>query len=174
HIVTPWKFNVSMGTTISNLIALGAEYEYQDYSSTKLEDMDGYELGDQQSVEEFLKGIHTFRAGIETRLASSFSLRAGYNFSTATFTDDAYNALSPYRTNTDFNNLKSKNTFTFGLGYRGNVFYADMALKYDLYKSEFCAFDSNYNFETQTTDLLPYTEVDNSRLQLLFTLGIKL
>ena len=173
RLVTPWKFNVSLGTTLENLVAIGAEYEYQDYSSTKMEDMDGYELGGQADVEAFLKGVHTFRVGMEARLAPEVSLRAGYNYSTAAFDDDAYNALSLYGVNTDFNNTKSKNTFTVGLGYKGSVIYADLAYKYDMYKSEFCAFDSNYNFSTGDYDLLPYTKVDNSRHQLLFTLGAR-
>ena len=61
RLTTPWKFNVSMGTTLQNLVAIGAEYEYQNYSSTQLEDMDGYELGGQADVKEFLKGVHTLR-----------------------------------------------------------------------------------------------------------------
>ena len=173
RLTTPWKFNVSMGTTLSNLVALGAEYEYQDYSSAKLKDVDGYELGGQESIEQFLKGVHTLRVGMETRLAPQFSIRAGYNYSTAAFKEDAYNALSLYGTSTDFNNTESKHTITFGLGYRGSMIYADLAYKYDMYKSNFCAFDSNYNFNTGEYDLLPAAKVDNSRHQLIFTLGAK-
>ena len=55
RMITPWKFNVSAGTTLGGLVALGAEYEYADYGSSKLEDIDGYELGDQPSVEAFSK-----------------------------------------------------------------------------------------------------------------------
>ena len=63
-----------------------------------------------------------------------------------------------------FNNIKDKNTLTFGLGYRGNVVYADLAYKYDVYQSDFYAFD----------DIdLPATKVDNSRNQLVFTLGAR-
>ena len=164
RLITPWKFNVSMGSTIANVLAWGAEYEYQDYSSAKLEDVDGYELGGQSSVEDFLKGVHTLRLGMEARLAPEFSLRAGYNYTSAAYKDDAYSALASYRTNTDFNNVKSRNTFAFGVGYRGSVVYADLAYKYDLYKSDFYAFD----------DIdLPATKVDNSRHQLLFTLGAR-
>lgn len=159
---TPWKFNINAGTTFAGLVALGAEYEYQDYSSAKLEDIEGYELGGQSSVEANLKGVHTFRVGMEARLAPQVSLRAGYNYSSAMFNKDAYNALEVYRTNTDFNNIQERNTLTCGLGYRGNVIYADLAYKYDMYKSEFYAFD----------DLdLPKTNVDNTRHQLVFTLG---
>ena len=164
RMITPWKFNVSAGTTLGGLVAVGAEYEYADYGSSKLEDIDGYELGDQATVESFLKGVHTFRVGMEARIAPQFSVRAGYNYTSAAFTEDAYSALPLYRTSTDFNNIKDKNTLTFGLGYRGNVVYADLAYKYDVYQSDFYAFD----------DIdLPAAKVDNSRNQLVFTLGAR-
>ena len=164
RMVTPWKFNVSAGTTVGSSIALGAEYEYSDYASTKIEDLEGFELGGQASIEQCLKGVHTFRAGMEARIAPQFSMRVGYNYTSAVYNDDAYSALEVYRTSTDFNNVKSRNTATFGVGYRGNSIYADLAYKYDMYKSDFYAFD----------DLdLPKTEVDNSRHQLLFTLGVR-
>ena len=140
-------------------------YAYQDYSSSKLKDVDGYELGDQPSVENYLKGVHTFRIGMETRIIPEFSIRAGYNYSSAAFSKDAYSALSLYSTRTDFNNTESKNTFTFGLGYRGSVIYADLAYKYDMYKSNFYAFDDNID--------LPATKVDNERHQLLLTVGAR-
>ncbi len=164
RLFTPWKFNVSAGTTLAGLVAIGAEYEYQDYSSAKLQDLDGYELGEQYSIEENMKGVHTFRVGMEARVAPQFSIRAGYNYSSAIFNDDAYTTLATYRTSTDFNNIKDRNTFTFGLGYRGSVVYADLAYKLDMYKSDFYAFDD--------VDL-PATKVDNSRHQLLFTLGAR-
>lgn len=173
RLVTPWKYNVSLGTTLSGLIAIGAEYEYQDYSASRLMDIEGYELGGQVDVEDFLKGVHTFRLGMEVCIAPKFSVRSGYNYSTAAFEDYAYNALSLYGVNTDFNNTQSKQTMTFGVGYRGSVLYADLAYKHDMYKSEFCAFDSNFNFETDNYDFLPYTKVDNSRHQLVFTLGAR-
>ena len=164
RMITPWKFNVSAGTTLGGLVALGAEYEYADYGSSKLLDIDGYELGDQATVESFLKGVHTFRVGMEACITPQFSVRAGYNYTSAAFTEDAYSALPMYRTSTDFNNIKDKNTVTFGLGYRGSVVYADLAYKCDMYQSDFYAFD----------DIdLPATKVDNSRNQLVFTLGAR-
>ena len=161
---TPWKFNVSMGTTFSGLVALGAEYEYQDYSSAKFKDVDGYELGGQESVKENLDAVHVLRLGMETRLVPEFSIRAGYNYVTAAMKENAYAYLPVYGTRTDFNNIKERQTVTFGMGYRGSVIYADLAYKYDMYKSDFYAFDD--------VDL-PKTEVDNNRHQVLFTLGAR-
>ena len=106
--------------------------------------------------------MHTLRLGMEARLAPQFSLRAGYNYSSAAFKKGTYRILSSYGTQTEYNNTQDLNTFTFGLGYRGSVIYADMAYKYDMYKSNFYPFD----------DIdLPATKVDNTRHQLLFTLG---
>ncbi|WP_455674391.1 hypothetical protein [Phocaeicola sp.] len=165
NLTTPWRFNVNMGTTLGGIMALGAEYEYEDYSSAKYEDVDGYELaGANTGIKEYLKGVHTLRLGMETRIAPEFSVRAGYNFSSAAFAKDAYNSLPAYSTRTDFDNKKEKHTVTLGVGYRGSVVYADLAYKYDMYKSEFYAFD----------DIdLPATKVDNSRHQLLLTVGAR-
>jgi long-subunit fatty acid transport protein len=159
---TPWKFNVSAGTTFEGLVAVGAEYEYQDYGTAKMEDMDGFTLGGESSVRNNLTAVHTLRLGMEARLAPKFSLRAGYNYVSSAFKQGAYRELTSYSTQTEYNNTKDLNTFTFGLGYRGSVIYADMAYKCDMLKSDFYPFD----------DIdLPATKVDNTRHQLLFTLG---
>lgn len=164
-MTTPWKFNVNMGTTLGGIMALGAEYEFEDYASAKFKDVDGYELqGANAGVKQSLKGVHTFRVGMETRIAPEFSVRAGYNFRSAAFSKDAYNSLAAYSTRTDFENKQDKHTVTLGMGYRGSVVYADLAYKYDMYKSDFYAFE----------DIdLPATTVDNGRHQLLFTLGAR-
>ena len=159
---TPWKFNVSAGTTFEGMVAVGAEYEFQDYGTTKMEDMDGFTLGGESSIKNSLEGVHTLRLGMEARLAPQFSLRAGYNYSSAAYKKGSYRELTTYGTQTEYNNTQDLNTFTFGLGYRGSVVYADVAYKYDMYKSDFYPFD----------DIdLPATKVDNTRHQLLFTLG---
>jgi long-subunit fatty acid transport protein len=164
RLVTPWKFNVSAGTTVANILALDAEYEYQDYSTGKLKDIDGYELDGTYDIQDFLKGVSTVRVGMEARLAPEFSVRAGYNYVSSAFDKDAYASLPVYGTSTQFCNTKAKHTVTVGLGYRGSVVYADLAYKYDIYKSDFYAFD----------DIdLSATKVDNTRHQLLFTLGAK-
>ena len=168
RIITPWKFNVNLGTTIGSSLALGAEYEYEDYGSAKLKDVDGYDLGDQNSVSTYLKGVHTARVGLEYRIVPEFSLRAGYNFSNRAYHESAYNALAPYSTNTSFLNIKDKQTVTCGVGYRGSVIYADLAYKYDAYRSAFFAFDDQIDGK-----YLPQTDINHSRHQLLLTIGAR-
>ena len=169
---TPWVFNASMGTTFGQMIAVGVEYEYQDFTSAKLRDMDGYELGDQASVGWCLKQLHTLRAGGELRI-DAFSLRAGYNYTSPSFSDDAYSAMSLYGIRSEFTNFKDRHTATFGLGFRWDGFYADMALKYDMQKADFHPFLS-YD-ETGKEIYLDDTKatVEYNRAQLLLTIGMK-
>lgn len=168
RLTTPWRFNVSMGTIVGGIMALDAEYEYAKYSSAQVDDVDGYQLNATNAVSETLKGVHTFRAGMETKLTSAFSLRAGYNFRSVPIHENAYKNIpitDPTRTDAEYLNLKSQQAVTVGLGWRGKLFYADLAYKYDFYKADFYAFGSE-----QIS--LPATKVNNDRHQLLFTLGV--
>lgn len=168
RLTTPWRFGVSMGTIVSGMMALDAEYEYAKYSSAHLEDVDGYELNGTTAVNESLKGVHTFCVGMETKLTSAFSMRAGYNFQSSPIHEDSFKNI-PFtdetRTDAEYLNLNSRQAVTFGMGYRGRLFYADVAYKYDFYKANFYAFGSS-DIE------LPATKVNNERHQVLFTLGV--
>lgn len=169
NLQTPWVFNASLGYTVGNYLALGAEYEYEDYSSMKFSDREGNEEAlayQNDEVGYCLKGVSTFRIGAELKPVSNFSIRAGYNFSSAAFTDVAYKNLpwNSINTDTDYSNNKSMNTYTLGIGYKLSSFYADLAYKYNTYKSDFFAFDD--------ADLKA-TKVINTRSQVLLTLGMR-
>jgi hypothetical protein len=164
---TPWTFNVSAGTTLSNLLAVGAEYEFQDYSTSKFKDLDGYELSGNKDVDNCLKGVHTLRLGLEARLAPEFSFRVGYNYSSAAYNKGEYSEVPWYGASSLYNNGRTRNTITFGVGYRGSVVYADLAYKYDAYKSSF------YGVDDVKGNTPVLTSQDQDRHQLLFTLGAK-
>lgn len=164
---TPWKYNLSLGYTVGKNLALGAEYEYQDYSSSRLYYPEGDEMGYENStIKEMLKGVSTFRIGAEYKVIPEFALRAGYNYSSAAYKDGAYKdlPLNSVMTDTDYANAKSKSNYTLGIGYRGSMLYADLAYQYSAYKSDFYAFDDEY---------LNKTEVTNTRSQVIFTLGMR-
>lgn len=167
RVMTPWKFNFSMGYTIGSSVAIGAEYEYQNRSSVKFKDVDSYRIDDLDAeAKNFLKGVHTARIGIEAKLVPSFSVRAGYNFSSASIDKAAYKNIpvTSTRTDTEFENPGSINNFTLGMGYRGRLFYADLAYQYSMHKSDF------YPFNLVE---LPATKVDNNRQQVVMTLGVR-
>lgn len=168
NLRTPWTYNLSLGYTVGKSLALGAEYEYQDYASTKFYYPDnGQEMGwETGTARKMLKGVHALRLGAEYKVIPQFALRAGYNYTTTAFGNSAYKALdiNSINTDTDFTNSNAQTNYTLGIGYRGSLLYADLAYKLSSYTSDFYAFDS--------VDLAK-TNVTNTRSQVLFTLGIR-
>ena len=166
---TPWKFGASMGYTVGNYFAIGAEYEYQDMSTGKYNE-NGHEtsyfITQNQFIKDNLKAQHTFKVGLEVKPTSAFSIRAGYNYISAPMKKDAFRIIaynSPF-TETDFTNWQATNRFTFGMGYRYKGGYIDLAYQYSAQKGDFYAFDE--------VDLKP-TEIENNRSQLLCTFGFR-
>lgn len=174
QLQTPWLFNFSLGSTIGSSFAFGAEYEFQDYSSMKFTDPDGYDddFDFENSTRSMAKSVSTFRVGMEYKLLPEFAVRAGYNYRSAIFKDNAYKDLPYYsiQTDTDYANTQDRNTVTFGVGYRGKSFYADLAYKYDTCKSELFPF---VNIDGNTINPGKATSVTNSRHQAMMTLGFR-
>lgn len=189
QLATPWKFNVSMGTTFSNVLAVDAEYEFANYAKARYKDAGGYDLAAANgAVDKYLKNVHTFRIGMEAKFTPQFSFRAGYNYVTSPIADNSaryvpnlstnkadYIWFDETRTDPEYHNLKARNTLTLGLGYRGKFMYADVAYKYDFYKSDFYMFD-DYRFSNDGNSIVGRNSaaaVNHDRHQLLLTLGVK-
>jgi hypothetical protein len=167
---TPWKFGISMGHTIGNYFAVGAEYEYQDLSTAKYSDIDGYASEyfryANNVTKETLRGQHTLKVGAEFKPVDTFAIRFGYNFVSSPFKKNAYRTLlydDPY-TETDFTNWGDINRLTFGIGYRYKTGYIDLTYQYQMQKGDFYAFDD--------VNLKP-TEISNNRSQLMATFGFR-
>ena len=124
---------------------------------------------------------------MEARFSPAFSFRAGYNYVTSPIKDNSARYVpnletnlgdqiyfDETRTDPEYHNLKARNAVTLGLGYRGPLFYCDVAYKYDFYKSDFYMFD-DYVFSDDGGSIVsrnPAAKVDHNRHQLLFTLGL--
>jgi opacity protein-like surface antigen len=167
---TPWKFGLSIGHTIGNYIAFGAEYEYTDLSTAKYSsngwNEDVYFRNVNTITQESLKSQNTIKLGLEVKPSQSMSVRVGYNYVSSPYKRDAYRTVlfdSPF-TETDFTNWGDINRVTFGLGFRFNGGYLDFAYQYTAQEGDFYAFDD--------IDLLP-TKIENNRNQLLCTLGLR-
>lgn len=174
RLQTPWTYNLSLGYTVGKNLALGAEYEYMDYSSMKFKDEQGYSSGMEfeNSTTTMLKGVSTFRIGAEYKVIPQFAFRLGYNYSSAAFHGDAFKDL-PYnsiQTDTDFANTRALSNYTLGVGYRGSLFYADLAYKYTTYKEDFYPF---INADVDAIASPDATKVTNTRSQVLLTLGMR-
>ena len=196
-INTPWKFGVSLGHTVGNFLALGATYEYSDYSTidNRIKD-NGYWYDDwygdyyyeasssddvmNRHTENSLKGVHTLKLGLEVKPMPQFAIRAGYNFVSAVFDEDAFrdgSLPSPgvaYATSTNYTNWKSTNRFTLGAGYVGKHFTVDLAYQYSATNGDFYPFMSYVdNNDPSLDNIADATKVSNYRHQLLLTLGYK-
>ena len=198
-LTTPWKFRFSMGHTIGSYLALGAEYEYADYSTTKMSYPtydyywgDDYWSDAQKDTEmnrltrRTLQGVHSLKLGMEMNLGAGISLRAGFNHHSKAFKKNAYldqdidSYAMTFATGTDYTNLGDVNLYTAGLGYRGEHFYVDVAYKYRAQGGKFYAFDDSF---TQSADYegtslqgmkLAPVDVDLDHHQVFLTLGYRL
>ena len=188
NLQTPWLFNASLGYTIGTDLALGAEYEYENYSSMKFKYPGGANMEQENDeVKANLKAVHTLRIGAEYKPTPAFSLRAGYNYSTAAYEESAikYLPTNAIDTDTDYANSQSMNTFTVGIGYRWSSFYMDLAYKYQGYKADFYPFFNEMCEDTANDYVITgnnqeaflvtpqSTKVTNTRSQVLLTLGFR-
>ena len=181
RLVTPWKYNVSLGYTVGTSLALGAEYEYEDYSTMKFKYSSNDGGGDMEfenaEVKNCLKGEHTFRIGAEYKVIPEFAFRLGYNYSSAVFRDEAvkYIPSNSLITDTDFSNKRSQSNYTLGIGYRGKMFYADLAYQLSTYKENFYPYYNEFELTQGEWTMVtpPATKVTNTRSQVLLTVGMR-
>lgn len=190
-LFTPWKFGASLGYTIGKEIALGASYEYADYSSIDNRNITGVDFNLDGSsttasesdkvmnrhTEKSLCGVSTLKLGAEYKPMPELAIRAGYNYVSQMYEDKAERTTMLnadgcyYSSTTDFVNWKATNRFTFGVGFNIDNFNIDVAYQHSEQKGDF------HPFETITVDdainKAPVAKVNNNRDQFLITLGYK-
>ncbi len=158
---TPWKFGVSLGHTIDNIVALGAVLEYTDYGSidTRVitdeyydEWTDTYQSDSESEREmnrhtsETLKGVTTLKLGAEVKIDPKMAVRFGYNYMSPMYSTSGSKdfSIDSYGVNcsssTDYTNWKATHRFTCGLGFRFDKFNLDLAYQYSARKGEFHPF----------------------------------
>lgn len=183
---TPWKFGVSLGHTIGSSLALGATYEFADYSSVDsrvitgssydwyydsyVDDSD-HDVAMNDHTGRTLKGVSTLKLGAEYRPDNDIYVRFGYNYVSPMYKMEGYKdgkLISPgsyYASTADFTNWKATNRFTCGLGYNVGKLSLDLAYQYSVQNGEFSPFMS------YTADnIAPCVDVSNKRHQLLLSM----
>lgn len=191
---TPWRFGVSLGHTVGNYLAIGATYEYADYSSCDIRINDGgtydywgnyYEESHRdaamkESIKQVLKGVSTLKVGVEYKPEKSISLRLGYNYVAPMYNANGYkdgtisSYGSFYSSSTDYTNWKATNRITAGIGYTYNKLSIDLAYQYSQTDGEFYPFMSYKDKDNASYDnICNAVNVSNKRNQLLLTLGYK-
>ena len=202
-IQTPWKFSLSMATTFGKKLALDAEFEYEDFSTssvsyTNYNDYNPFnntygsqkDQGMRTEIKNNMLGVMTARVGAEYNLNSNWALRAGYNYVSTPFKKDAYlNQLADgpsyfYQVNTDYVNLGDINRFTVGLGYHNKNFYMDLAYQFQKQQGEITPFQTQDNDAAMlaaypslnlsgTVNSMLPEKVDLNRHNFMLTLGYK-
>ena len=162
---TPWKFSLSAGHTIGSSVALGAVYEYADYSTCDMRTIDGhnydywsgtdYEESSSDPVmkrhtEKSLKGVSTLKLGAEYKPSKDVALRVGYNYVAPMYQQNAMRDQtleSPgvyYASTTDYTNWGDTNRLTLGAGFTFDQFRVDVAYQYQTREGDFYPFMKNY------------------------------
>ena len=199
RVTTPWTFGVSLATTVEDWLAVDVEYEYKDFTGASVRYPDAYDPFVDRSlyahsrkdralgyeIDKYLTGVSTFRVGAEAKLADGCYLRAGYNYVSKPFKDNALmNLYSGYDNNigdsdgvinttgTDYVNLSATNRLTLGLGLRGKHWYGDLGYQYQIQSADVYAFQ-NFNADNTRTNLLPKQTVDLDRHSVTLTVGYK-
>lgn len=191
---TPWRFGVSLGHTVGNYLALGATYEYADYTTNDIRVNDGgevdywgnyYETSSRdeamkQNIKNSLKGVHTVKVGMEFKPEKNFAVRLGYNYQSAMYNKNGFKdgSLESYGTyyasTTDYTNWKDTHRFTAGVGYNYGKFSFDLAYQYSKTNGDFYPFMSYVDdSEPKFDNVCDAVKVSNKRNQLLFTVGYK-
>lgn len=188
---TPWQFGMSVGHTVGNFLALGATYEYSDYSSADTRIIDGYdEYGNQDSysdrmmnrnTEKSLRGVSTLKLGMEMKPDPALAVRLGYNYvspaySSTSVRDNTINSIGNlYSSTADYTNWKDTHRITCGLGFKYDKMNFDVAYQYSVTNGTFHPFQNTEFYDpddgTPLTNYATTTNVNNKRHQLLFTVG---
>lgn len=163
-LFTPWKFGVSLGHTVGNYLALGASYEYADYSRLDTRVNDGYDVdywGDvyehsssdepmNRHTRETLKAVSTLKIGAEAKVMPNLAVRAGYNYVSPMFKKEGYkdgnidSYGSNYSSATDYTNWEATNRYTVGVGYTLGKMSFDLAYQYAQTSGKFHPFADSY------------------------------
>ena len=163
-LFTPWKFGVSLGHTVGNYLALGASYEYADYSRLDTRVNDGYDVdywGDvyehsssdepmNRHTRETLKAVSTLKIGAEAKVMPNLAVRAGYNYVSPIFKKEGYkdgnidSYGSNYSSATDYTNWEATNRYTVGVGYTLGKMSFDLAYQYAQTNGKFHPFADSY------------------------------
>lgn len=191
---TPWRFGASIGHTVGNYLALGATYEYADYSTSDIRINDGGTIdywgnyydeshsdeAMKQNIKQSLKGVHTLKLGMEFKPERNWAVRLGYNYVSPMYnteglkdgTIDSYGTY--YSSTTDYTNWKATNRITAGVGYNHKNWTIDLAYQYSQTDGDFYPFRSYVDNDKQAYDnVCDAVKVSNKRNQLLLTLGYK-
>jgi len=147
---TPMRAIGSVAFIIGNYGLISGDYEYVDYSNAKLRSDDDDFVDANNAIRNNYQDQSNIRLGTEWRVGPQFSIRGGY-------------ALygSPYKSGI---NDAERTSYTAGLGYRDQDFFADFAYVLTQSKEKYYL----YNYEG-----MPAVQNDLKTNNFVLTFGFK-
>ncbi|MEQ8623899.1 MAG: outer membrane protein transport protein [Vicingaceae bacterium] len=149
---TPMRYQASFAYLYLSRFSINLDYDYVDYSTARLDDARNYEFDYSASNEEInnnLVGTHNFRVGAEYNL-QPFVIRGGYRYE-----------QNPFATNLEFSPDETRQTISFGAGYRSKNYNVDFAFS----RASLGITDPVYQTSTEAAD------IKQSRLNFIATVG---
>lgn len=136
---------------------ISADYEFVDYGSAELRPAsfmpNGYDFASENTaVANLFRASHNVRVGAEWRILSVYRARAGLIFQQDPYVTEA----------TNFNTHMM--TYSFGGGYRGSKFYAEMAYMLRMGSQDFYIYDPS---------LVNPAELRGRKGEFMVTIGLR-
>ena len=141
ELTTPMRAIGSVGFIVGKFGVISADYEYVDYTTSRLRARDYDFYQENENIREDYLQAHNLRFGTEWRYGS-VNFRGGYGISA-----NPYNLDSPYRDGTN----SVLNTYSAGIGFREKNFYLDMAWSGSQFDDEYYLYQGNRNYAAATT-----------------------
>ena len=144
----PVKINLSGAIILGKKGVVSAEYEYKNYTGTRLMDVDGAVnsfTDENEAMASVMNNNGLLKLGAEFKLTDNFSIRGGYANSKAVSNSSAeklmrYNTI---RTDTEYFLHNSTNYMTAGFGYRESSWFLDVAFVNKIVDQSFYPYNSN-------------------------------
>ena len=159
-LTTPLKFNVSAAFLIKKRAFISAEYDFIDYSMSKLY-ADDYSFDtENQTIDNKFGICHTVKLGAEVNVTSKFLLRAGYNYKTSPYK----NFASSFNGSTHYGSV--------GFGIRTKYVFFDMAYVMKYGKDSFWLYPDNNSQNMGEYEDLIHNPGSDAYLSAISTKGI--
>lgn len=173
---TPWRLMAGVAGVIGGKGIISADYEYRPYDQMNVQDGNGNAYSDVNGdVKTYYQAQNILRLGAEYRLTTNWSLRAGYSYASAPFTQatrDGMNMMytsGPDDTETQMSFSMDNETqyVTCGIGFHSGPFYADAAYVWRHRSSTWQAF-TNYDGITA-----PRASLSDNQSNIVLSVGFK-
>jgi hypothetical protein len=151
NLSTPARYNAGLAFIINKIGLVSFDYEHVDYASMKLSPEDDYAFTtENEAIKTYLQSTQVVRSGVELRF-EDWRVRLGAKYTGNTYSSTAGNANSSL-------------SYSGGLGYKGEHFYADWGLSVRTGRQNYYVYDPAYISATK----LSYYHVISS-----FTVGVR-